>query len=80
MTKGTSNKTGKGGHGRSLSQKTLHMKKTNQFAVLEGVPEGGVQKKISEFTKSSMNRKRPLSPEKTENCHAKNQIRRVIPT
>ena len=45
MTKGISNKTGKGGHGWSLSQKTLHMKKTNQFAVLEGVPEGGGPKK-----------------------------------
>ena len=70
MTKGISSKASKGSHGRSLSQKTLNMQK-NQFAILEGVPEGGVQKKISDFTKSTMNRKRPLSPEKTENCRAK---------
>ena len=71
MTKGTINKSGKGGHRRPLSQKTLHMKKTNQFAVLEGVTEGTVQKKISEYTNSNVNKKMPLSLEKTKDCCAK---------
>ena len=71
MTKGSLNKSGRGGHGRPLSQKTLNMQKKNQFAALEGVAEVSVQKMISEYTVSKTNKKRPLSPEKTDNCRAK---------
>ena len=39
--------------------------------LLEGMTEGGVQKKISDFTNSNLNRKRPLSPEEVENDGAK---------
>ena len=71
MTKGASIKSNRGGHGRTLSQKTLQLKKTNQFTVLEGVPEGGVQRKISDFTNSNLSRKRTLSPKKVSNEGAK---------
>ena len=78
MTKGISSKVSKGGHGRSLSQKTLNLKK-NPFSILEGVPEGGVQKKIADFTISSNNRKRPLSPEGNGNGRAKKPNNDVNP-
>ena len=79
MTKGPINKSGRGGHGRPLSQKTLNMQKKNQFAALEGVSEGSVQKMISEFTVSKTNKKRPLSPEKSDEVHAKKPNREGNP-
>ena len=57
--------------GPCLSQKTLHLNKTNQYTVLEGVSEGSVQWKISDFTNTTLNRKRPHSLEKISTAGAK---------
>lgn len=70
MTRGSTIKSNRGGHGRASSQKSLNFNKMNPYVVLEGVPEGGVQRKISDFTESNL-KKRPLSPEKSSTTRAK---------